>query len=610
MRGGIMGKILRVDLSLKNIREESFPKDYLEKYIGGDGLAARLLYDEVSPGVGPLDPENILVISVGPLGGTAVQSSCNYSVAAKSPLTGFTIYNSHCNGSFARMLKFSGYDAIVVKGQSNKPALLWINEGQGEIKDATSIWGKDTWETEDLLKRDLGQPKLSCMCIGPAGENLVFLSGIVNDKSHVAGRGGLGAVMGAKKLKAIAVYGNQKVPLTHEEKFVELAHKWREANMEQTGTQNLSKFGTAGIVSAVYAIGDLPIKNWSRGTLEGWEKLSGEYIIDNMLKRNTTCPSCTIAHTKLLELKGGVFEGECKMPEYEILVAMGSNIGVTDPTVAAKGGELLDKYGLDGLGVSNVIGFVMECYEKGLINKKDTGGLDLKFGNYEAAFEMVGKIAKREGLGDILADGPVRAADYIGKESHKFIVHVKGMPLTMHDHRAAWGYALQYAIGSAGPAHEGGPLFAEMTNILPRFSIEGKAKAVKIGQELRCFINTLGVCSFGATGVSQTLMAETVSAATGLNIGAEDASIIGRRLINLRRAFNIRHGLTPEDDTLPYRYLSDPPPDGGAKGSAVPIKPMVYEYYNLMGWDLKTGKPYRKTLKELGLEDVAEDLWG
>jgi aldehyde:ferredoxin oxidoreductase len=609
MYGGMMGKILRIDLSLKKIDEEAFPEKYLEKYMGGDGLAARLLYDEVPPGIGALDPDNILVISVGPLGGTTVQSSCTCSVAAKSPLTG-TVYNSHCNGSFARLLKFSGYDAIVVKGQADRPVFLWVHEGQAEIKEAVSLWGKDTWQTEDILKGDLKQPKMSCLCIGPPGENLVLLSGIVSDKVHIAARGGLGAVMGAKKLKAVAVYGDQKVPLAQEEKFVELARKWREANMGQAGTQSLSKYGTGNLVNPAYAVGDLPIKNWSRGTLEGWERLTGEYIIDHMLKRHTTCPSCTVAHNKILELSGGALTGECEMPEYEILVAMGSNIGVTDPTVAAKGGELLDKYGLDGLGVSNVIGFAMECYEKGLITREDTGGLDLKFGNYEAAFEMVEKIAKREGFGNILADGPVRAADYIGKESYKFVVHVKGMPMPMHDHRALWGYALSYAIASAGPAHEGGPMFPEMTNILPRFSIAGKAKAVKTGQEVRCFVNTLGVCSFGSVGVSPALVGETVSAATGLNIGAEEASIIARRLINLRRGFNIRHGLRPEDDTLPYRYVSDPPPDGGAKGSAVPIKPMVYEYYDLMGWDLKTGKPYRKVLKELGLDDVAEDLWG
>lgn len=274
-----------------------------------------------------------------------------------------------------------------------------------------------------------------------------------------------------------------------------------------------------------------------------------------------------------------------------------------------KGGELLDKLGVDGLGASNVIGFAMECYEKGLINKEDTGGVDLEFGNYEAAFEMIHRIARREGLGNILADGPVRAADYIGKESQKFMVHVKGMPLPMHDHRAAWGYALQYAIGSVGPGHEGGPLTAEMSNILPRFSVKEKAKAVKQGQEWRCFVNTLGICVFGVTGISQELITDTVSAATGYKIDAGGASTISRRLINLRRAFNIRHGLRPEDDTLPYRYVSDPPREGGAKGSVVPIKPMVYDYYKLMGWDLRTGKPHRRILEEFSLGNEAKDLW-
>lgn len=319
MSFGITGKILRVDLSLKKIREEKLPEQYYLKYIGGDGLAARLIYNEVLPGMGALDPKSILVVSAGPLAGTAVQASCNYSVAAKSPITGFTIYNSHCNGNFARMLKFSGYDAIVVMGQADRPVFLWINEGKTEIRDAISIWGEDTWKTEEILKNELGQSKLSCMCIGPAGENLVLLAGIVTDRTHLAARGGLGAVMGAKKLKAIAVYGNKKVAIAQEEKFTELSHKWREIDMGQIATQNYSKFGTAGIMNAVYAVGDLPIKNWSHGTLEGWERLTGEYLVDHMLKRHTTCPSCTVAHTKILELKDGAFGGECKMPEYEIL---------------------------------------------------------------------------------------------------------------------------------------------------------------------------------------------------------------------------------------------------------------------------------------------------
>jgi aldehyde:ferredoxin oxidoreductase len=609
MAGGIMGKILRVDLSSKKIWEETFPEQYLGKYIGGDGFAARILYDEVPPGVGPLEPENVLVVSVGPLGGTATQASCNYSVAAKSPITGFTIYNSHCNGNFARMLKFSGYDAVVIRGRSDRPVFLWINEGKTEIREASSVWGKDTWQTEEALIQDLGEPKLSCMCIGPAGENQVLLAGIVTDKSHLAARGGLGAVMGSKRLKAIAAYGNQKVPIADPETFARCAREWRDENVKNPTTQNYSKYGTATLVSVAYPIGDLPINNWSRGTLEGWERLSGENIIDKMLKKHTTCPSCTVAHTKMLDLKGGLYEGECDMPEFEILGAMGSNLGITDPTVVARGGELVDRLGLDGLGASNVVAFAMECHQKDLLSREEMDGLDLRFGNHEAAFKMIEKIAARDGFGNILADGPLRAADYVGKDSYKFAVQVKGMPLTLHDHRALWGYAFQYAVGSAGPAHEGGPFGAEASGALQRFSVKGKAKVVKDGQEWRCFLNTLGVCFLGTIGVSQDLVGRTVSAATGLNISGEEACLIGRRLINLRRAFNLRHGLTPDDDTLPYRYLYDPPTEGGAKGSVVPVKPMLYDYYALMGWDLKTGKPFRNTLKELGLEDIAEDLW-
>jgi len=361
------------------------------------------------------------------------------------------------------------------------------------------------------------------------------------------------------------------------------------------------------LVEKAYSIGDYPIKNWTTGVFEGWEKLDGRYMVDKMLKKHITCWGCTVAHCKLLELKDGAFAGEeCEMPEYELTSAMGANIGVSDPTVATKGTEKLDKYGLDGLGTSNVIAFLMECYEKGLITKDDVEGLELRFGNYEAAFELIDKIANREGIGKILADGPVRTADWIGKGSEKFVVQVKGMPLPMHDHRSRWGYALQYAVSSAGPAHESGfATFREQ----PPFSMGAQPALVKTAQQWRCFLNTLGVCHFGAIGVKRDLIPKTLSAATGIAFSLEDSQEIALRLINLRRGFSIRRGLVPEDDTLPYRYVHEPVPDGPAKGSTVPIKPMVYEYYNLMGWDRKTGKPYRRTLVELGLEDVAKDLW-
>ena len=608
MYGGIMGKILWVDLSQKKIEEKPFPEEYLKRYIGGDGLGARILYDEVPPGVAPLDPEAVLVFSAGPLAGTPVQGGCNYSVIALSPVTGFTIFNGHSNGFLAPKLKRAGYDAIVIKGKAETPVFLWIHNGKVEIRDATALWGKDTWETEDMIKKEVGESKVSCASIGLAGENLVKMAAIVNDRSHLVARGGLGAVMGSKNLKAIAALGSMKVPLAEEDKFMELAREWRRENMTSKAAQNLSKYGTASMLTDIYPIGDYPIKNWTTGVLEDWERLSGQYMVDTMFKRHITCWGCTLAHCKLLELKDGAFAGEeCEMPEYEMTAAMGANIGVSDPTVAAKGAEKLDKYGLDGLGTSNVISFLMECYEKGLITKKDVEGLELNFGNYEAAFELIDKIANRRGIGKILADGPVKAAEWIGKGSEKFVVQVKGMPLPMHDHRSRWGYALQYAVGSAGPAHEGG--FATFRDQIP-LSVEGQAELVKKAQQWRCFLNTLGICHFGTIGVTRSLILKTLSAATGVTFSLEDSQEIALRLINLRRGFNIRHGLVPEDDTLPYRYLHDPVPDGGAKGSTVPIKPMVHDYYNIMGWDEETGKPYKRTLVELGLEDVAKDLWG
>ncbi len=608
-----MGQILRIDLSQEKSEIQSLPQELFRQYIGADGLASKVMYDELPLGVSPLGPENIIVISAGPLAGTKVQSSCTLSITAKSPSTGFTMYASHCNGTFARMLKFAGYDAIVVKGQSARPVYLLVTGNGVEIRDAAAAWGKNTDDTEDRLKKEVNLPGASCLCIGPAGENLAQQAAVVTDKTHVAARGGIGAVLGSKKLKGIVCFGQRPVPIDNIQKLDECSKKWRELNTSLAWPQKLSKYGSAALVDMAYPIGDLPIKNWTHGILDGWEKLRGQNIIENMamLKRHTTCPSCTLAHTKELVLKGNTYEGqECKHPEFEMLVAMGSNLGITEPDQVCKGAEYLDKLGLDGLATSNAIALTMECFEKGLISSERLGGLRPTWGNHSAAMELSRQIAFREGFGEILADGSLRAAEYIGQGAEDFVVQVQGMPLPMHDHRSCWGYALQYAVGSAGPAHEGGPLFAEMQGVVPRMSVDGKAKLVKNGQEAKIFLNTLGCCSYGSIGVSLDLMVETVNAVTGLGITVQEAMKIGRRIINLRRAFNLRNGLTPADDTLPVRYTNDPPPDGGSKGSRINIKPMVRDYYKLMGWDEKTGKPYRSTLEQLDLADVASDLWG
>jgi len=608
---GTVGKILRLDLSSGQISEEKLKTDDLEKYVGSDALAAKLLYNEVPPGTSPLGPENRAIFMTGPLTGTSVQAPCLHSITAKAPGTGFTIGHAHPMGRFGPMLKFSGYDGLVFQGKAEKPVYLWINNGQAEIRDASRLWGKDTFETEDLLREELGQPKLACDSIGPAGESLSAMACVAHDKGHIGGRCGLGAVMGSKNLKAVAVYGTQKVPVAHSKEFKQLASEWRETNMSHPVTKEFSKYGTGAMFEDLYKIGDIPIMNFTRGEIDGWEKLSGRNYIDNMVvKRTLPCWGCTVAHCKLLELRGGVFEGrECELPEFEITTAWGSLIGVTDPTVAAVGGEMADRLGLDSLAAANAIAFAMECYEKGLITTEDTDGIELKFGNWEAAFQMMEKIARREGFGAILADGAYRAAQHIRQGSEKFVVHSKGMALPMHDHRSAWGYAFQYAIGSAGPVHEGGPIFAEMSGKLDRFSTKGKAEAVRAGQITRLFTNNLGVCYFGTFGVSMELMCKTLFAATGFDFNTSAAEKHVMRAVNLRRAFNIRNGLVPEDDDLSDRYTNQPPAEGGAKGSAINVKPMRQEYYDLMGWDQKTGKPFRRTLEELDLEDVAKDLW-
>jgi len=608
---GMLGKILRVDLSTQQIKEEHLKKDHLEKYLGSDALGVKILYDEIPTGVDPLGPENRFILLAGPLTGTAVQASGMHSITAKSPATGFTVGHAHPMGRFGAMLKFSGYDGIVFQGRAEKPVYLWVNEGEARLRDASHLWGKDTFETEDSLKKELGQPKLACDCIGVAGENLSNMACVVHDKGHIGGRCGLGAVMGSKNLKAVAVYGTGKVPVADEVEFKRLASEWRKVNMEFPAVKGVSKYGTGRQFEAQYKIGDIPIKNFTRGEIDGWEKLTAQNYVDNMavLKR-ITCYSCTIAHNKLLELKGGVFEGRvCELPEYETSVAWGSLIGVTDPTVAAVGTEIADRLGIDSLAGGNAVAFAMECYEKGLITKKDTDGLDLKFGNYEAAFQLMEKIANKEGFGEILANGAYRAAEHIRQGSEKFVVHSKGMALPMHDHRSAWGYGMSYAIAPAGPIHTGGPFGAEMSGALDRFGVKGKGAAVRAGQIPRLFATNMGVCIYGTFGVPMDLQCRTIAAAIGMDFTPEDAAKNVMRYLNLSRAFNIRNGLVPEDDTLSYRYTDDPPPDGGAKGSAINIKPMVREYYDEMGWDHKTGKPYRRTLEDLDLADVARDLW-
>ncbi len=609
MSYGITGKTLRIDLSNLSIKEEELSKKCLPSYIGGDGLGAKILYDEVAPGIGALDPENRLVFAAGPLVGTRAQSACTHSVITKSPTTGFTIMNSHANGYWGPRLKFSGFDAIVFEGQAPRPVYLYITGGKAEIRDAKHLWGLGAWATDDQIRKELGMDSLSIDAIGEAGENLVRIACIVSDKYHIASRGGIGAVMGSKNLKAVVVQGDENLALADPETFRELTKKWRKTNMESDGGRLRGEFGTAASLELIHSFGDLPTRNFTTGIFPEYKKLTGQEIIEKYFYKHETCWSCSLAHNKKLKFETSKGVEIHEMPEYECLAAWGSNIGSSDVLGATYCTDACDDHGLDSLEASTAISMVMECVERGILSKEDLGGIDLRFGNWEAALETIHKIAKKEGFGEVLAEGAKRAAERIGGGAENYVVHVKGMAIPQHDFRGLWGYALQYVVGSAGPSHEGGPARQEMAGQLKRMSIEGKAKAVIEGQQARFFCNNIGVCWFGTIGASLELLAQVLSAAVGERFSVDEINRISLRCANLRRAFNIRHGLKPEDDTLSPRLL-EPPPDGPSKGGAIQIKPMVHEYYQRMGWDEKTGKPLIKTLKELGLEDLISDLWG
>lgn len=608
MNYGITGKTLRVNLSNGSIKEENLSAKYLLQYIGGDGLGSKILYDEVPSGIGALDPENCLIFAAGPLTGTKAQSACMHSIITKSPITGFTVINSHANGFWGPRLKFSGFDAIVFEGKASTPVYLNLSNGKAEIKDASYLWGLGAWATDERIHKELGIKSLSIDTIGEAGENLVRIACIVSDKYHLAARGGVGAVMGSKNLKAVVVHGDEKLTLADPERFQEIVERWRKANKESDGGKLRGQFGTAGSLELFHSFGDLPVRNFTTGVFPEYSKLTGQDIVEKYFYKHETCWSCSLAHNKKLKFETPTGIEVREMPEYECLAAWGSNIGSSDVFGATLCTDACDDHGLDSLETSTAISMVMECIDKGILSKEDLGGINLQFGNWEAALEMIHQIAKKEGFGAVLAEGAKRAAERIGNGAENFVAHVKGMSIPMHDFRGLWGYALQYAIGSAGPSHEGGPSRLEMVGELKRMSIEGKAKAVIEGQQSRFFYNNVGLCWFGATGVSLDLIIQALNAAVGEKFSVDEIKRISSRCANLRRAFNIRHGLTPEDDTFSPRLL-EPPPDGPSKGSIVQIKPMVREYYQRMGWDEKTGKPLMTTLRALGLEDVISDLW-
>ncbi len=609
---GYAGKLLRVDLTSTRITEEHIDEDVLRKYIGGVGLGAKFLYEEVPPNIECCDAENRLIFATGPLAGTRIPGSGTFSVSTKGCLTGGAT-SSQANGFFGAYLKFAGFDGIIIQGAADKPVYLYLHDGKAELRDAGHLAGKDTHETDELIKEELGYTKrgMSVACIGPAGESLVKYAAIVADKGHIAGHNGTGAVMGSKRLKAIAAArGKGKVPVKDPDKISALAKKILESVKSELPF--LYKYGTLGTYQRSEPLGHLPIKNYTTNIYPDPAKLyqfSPEYILGRFQPKPDPCWACRMHHCHEITITEGPYKGlVMQEPEYECFSAMGSQIGNMEVASAMMLTDVVDRLGFEMNETGWVMGLAIECYEKGLINDKDTDGIKLTWGNVEAVKSMLRKIAHRQGFGDILAEGVMRAAQRIGGEAPNFAVHIKqGNTPRGYDYRAFWteGFDVITSNTSTLESRGGGRGLPPADLYEPDMI----ASIIASGKGRFAFVDSLGICSM-ATHTDLETIAEAVSAATGWDFTADEAEAVGLRAVNLMRAYNFRCGHTRELEA-PSPRSGSTPVNGPAEGkSIIPVLDQMLDlYYEQMGWDKETGKPLPDTLKKLGLEHIIKDIW-
>lgn len=623
---GYAGKLLRVDLTNEQITEEKLDEETVRKYVGGTGIGAKYLYEEVPAEVEWSDEGNRMIMATGPLGGTTVGGSGTLSVVTKGALTNGAVA-TQANGFFGAFLRFSGYDGIILQGRAKRWVYLYIHHGRAELRDASHLVGKDTWETSDLVKFELGQSErgMSVASIGPAGENLVKFACIFVDKGHTASHDGVGAVMGSKKLKAIAVTrGRARPALKDKEGLSAIANQFHDSIVNHpVAREGIYSWGTLNGITrnTIGNTGILPIKNYTTCIYdiepEKLEKFGGPYIRSHFKPKPSPCWACRMHHCHMITITEGPFTGYVgEEPEYECFAAFGPVIGVTDVTAAIFLSNEADRLGIDCNETGWTLGLAIECYEKGLLTLKDTDQIKLTWGNHEAANQMLHRIARRQGFGDVLAEGAMRAAQHIGGEAPSFAIHtMKGNTPRGHDHRSRWPMLFDTCVSQMStdegysmlqPADLGLSIRPSLgTNNSPEDTLAWNVQCKGAAQ----FEDCLGVCRF-TTRTDLKLLAQAVGAVTGWGFSLEEAMEVGRRIVNLLRVFNIRHGHSAEMDAPSPRYGSTPV-DGPSQGKNI----MVYwnelrsKYYELMGWDRETGKPLPDTLRHLGLEHTIPRLW-
>ncbi|MEM0448077.1 MAG: aldehyde ferredoxin oxidoreductase family protein [Thermoplasmata archaeon] len=599
MVGGYVGKVLRVNLSTEKIAVEDLNLDWARKYIGGRGLATKYYIETTkNPKIDPLDEKNALIFATGPLTGTPAPSASRYMVVTKGFLNG-AIASSNSGGFFGPELKFAGFDMVIIEGKAKSPKYLYINNGKAEIRDAKHLWGKDTHETTDMLKNELKDEKLEVACIGPAGENLVRFAAVINDKHRAAGRTGVGAVMGSKKLKAIAVRGSGKVTIAKKDEFTNiLKDKLKKIKENPVTSQGLPTYGTAVLVNIINSQGLYPTKNFQYGQWEHANELSGESMAEKYLIKNKACFACPIACGRVTKLDNLDSEG----PEYESLWSMSANLDISNFEKIIEANYYCDKYGIDTISYGGTLAAAMELYEKGLINKKELDGIELKWGNSDALVKFPELIAHRTGFGNKLAEGSYRLAESYGHP--EISMTAKGQELPAYDPRGAYGHALEYATSNRGGCHVRGYMISpEILGIpekLDPLKVEGKGAYTKMFQDLTAVIDSSGLCLFTSFALGADDYKDLLNVVTGFDYSVEEMMLAGERIWNLERVYDLQAGFSGKDDTLPPRLLKEPMPYGPNKGSVVPLDKLLKEYYMERGWDEK-GVPSQEKLKSLKL---------
>ncbi len=626
---GYAGKWLHVDLTDGRVEPRPYDQTMAEQYLGGNGFGARLLWDHVGPEVHPLAPESLLIFSTGPLCGTLVPNPGRMEVIAKSPLTG--IYGDANTGGFlGPELKFAGWDAVVVTGRASHPVYLAIADSQVELRDALPFWGMTTSETEIAIREEWGDPQVKTATIGPAGENGVLFSGIQTTPQRSAARCGLGAVMGSKRLKAIAVRGHGPIPIAEPDRFHEVATQLHQRLRANPIFEAVAAHGTPGIVTMMDALGRFPTKNFQMGSFEDIDAISAEALEARAFERHLACFGCPVACDKLYTLADGPFAGtSLRSVEYETLNALGAAVWNADLDTILEANRLCDELGMDTISAGRAISFAMELWEQEILNLDDTGGIPLRWGDQEVLLTLLDKMARREGdFPTLLSHGVRRAAEAIGRGAEEYAMHVKGMAIAAQDGRAQKSMGLAHVTSNRGADHlKAFPVIDETgypdearrrygEDYLPEMAqplaTKHKPFLVKDGEDFGAIVDSVGTCKSGGTFVLAEIywadVAAALEATTGMEMPVERLKRIGERIYNLQRCYNARHGITRDDDRLPRRFREEPSPSGNARGETLQLEAMLDEYYRLRGWDLQTGWPTKAKLQELGLDEAVEEL--